>query len=60
MTHKLDVAFDATTAVAAVTVPLWLQDIELGVRALVMLGGLALLVLRILGAWRDLRRGRHG
>lgn len=60
MTHRLDIAFDTTTAMAAVTVPFWLQDIELWVRALVMLGGLVLLILRIFGAWRDLKRDRHG
>jgi hypothetical protein len=57
MPHKLDTVFDATTAMAAVTVPFWLQDIELWGRALVILGGLVLLVLRILCAWRELRRG---
>jgi hypothetical protein len=58
MTQRLDTVFDATTAMAAVTVPFWLQDIELWGRALVILGGLVLLVLRILCAWHELRRGR--
>lgn len=60
MTQKLDAALDGTTAMAAVTVPLWLENVELWGRALVILGGLALLVIRILCAWRDLRRNRHG
>ena len=60
MTHKLDTVFDATTAMMAVTVPFWLQDVELWGRALVILGGLVLLILRILCAWHELRRGRNG
>ena len=60
MTHKLDVVVDATTATAAVTVPFWLQDVELWGRALVILGGLVLILLRILCAWRELRDGRSG
>jgi hypothetical protein len=60
MTQKLDVAFDATAAAAAVTVPFWLQDLEQWGRALVILGGVVLLALRIIGAWRALRGNRHG
>lgn len=60
MNHRLDTVLDATTAMAAVTVPFWLQDIELWGRALVIVGGLVLLVLRILCAWRELRDGRRG
>jgi hypothetical protein len=57
MTQKLDLAVDGTTAMAAITVPFWLQDIELWGRGLVILGGLVLLVIRIACAWRALRRG---
>jgi len=60
MTQKLNVAFDATAAAAAVTVPFWLQNLEQWGRALVVLGGIVLLGIRILGAWRMLRRDRHG
>jgi hypothetical protein len=60
MPHKLDAAFDGTAAMAAITAPLWLVDIELWGRALVILGGVVLLGLRIVIAWRELRRGRRG
>lgn len=59
MTQKLDLAFDGTTAAAALTVPFWLQDVELWGRGLVILGGLVLLVIRIMCAWRELKRARH-
>jgi len=58
MTHRLD-TIDGPSAMAAITVPFWLQDVELGMRALVILAGLVLLVLRILGAWRELKRPYH-
>lgn len=58
MTHRVDFAVDGTTAVAAITVPFWLQNIELWGRALVILAGLVLLVIRIICAWRELKRGR--
>ena len=60
MTHKLDFVVDGTTAMAAITVPFWLQNIELWGRALVILAGLVLLVIRIICAWHELKRGRHG
>lgn len=60
MTHKLNAALDGTAAMAAATVPLWLERFELWGRALVIFGGLVLLVMRILCAWRDLRSGHHG
>lgn len=46
----------------AVTVPLWLQHLEIWAQAFVLLGGAVLLVLRIAGALRDLRRkeGENG
>ncbi len=59
MTQQFDAAFDGTAAMAAITVPFWLQSVELWGRALVIVGGLVLLALRILCAWRDLKRGRH-
>ncbi len=40
----------------AVTVPLWLQHLEIWAQAFVLVGGAVLLVLRIAGALRDLRR----
>jgi len=58
MTQKLDLAFDTTTVAAAVTAPFWLASIEQWGRALVLLGGLVLLAIRILCAWRELTRGR--
>jgi len=59
MTAKLDAALDGTTAMAAITAPFWLQGFELWGRALVILGGLVLLILRILCAWRELKGGRR-
>jgi len=60
MTQKLDLALDATAAAAAITVPFWLQALEQWGRALVILGGIVLLGLRIVGAWRALKANRHG
>lgn len=40
----------------AVTVPLWLQHLEVWAQAFVLVGGAVLLVLRIAGALRDLRK----
>lgn len=71
MNHKLDAVFDGAAATVAITAPLWLADVELWGRALVILGGVLLLALRIAIAWRELRftprthnasaaeRGRH-
>jgi hypothetical protein len=58
VTQKLDAAFDGAAAVTAISAPLWLADIELWGRALVILGGIVLLALRIVIAWRALRRSR--
>ena len=58
MTHRLD-AVDGPGAMAAITVPFWLQDVEWGMRALVIFAGLVLLVIRILCAWRELKRPPH-
>jgi hypothetical protein len=60
MTQKLDIAFDATTVTAAVTAPFWLASLEQWGRALVIFGGVVLLGIRIVCAWRELKRGRHG
>ena len=58
MSHRLE-AGDGPTAMAAITVPFWLQDVEWGMRALVIFAGLVLLVIRILCAWRELKRPPH-
>lgn len=55
MNHKLDAAFDGTAALTAIAAPLWLADAEVWGRAIVFLGGVALLALRIVIAWRTLR-----
>jgi hypothetical protein len=60
MNHKLDAAFDGAAALTAIAAPLWLADVELWGRALVILGGVVLLALRIVIAWRLLRRSRSG
>ena len=60
MTQKLDLAVDATTAAAAISAPFWLENMEQWGRALLILGGLVLLVIRIIGACRQLRGDRHG
>ena len=59
MSHKLDAALDGTAAMAAITAPLWLAEVELWGRALVILGGVVLLALRIVIAWRSLRAARN-
>lgn len=58
MNHKLDAAFDGTAALTAIAAPLWLADAELWGRAIVILGGVVLLALRIVIAWRTLRRAQ--
>lgn len=42
----------------AVSVPLWLQQLELWAQAFVLIGGAVLLALRLVLAVRDLRRRR--
>jgi hypothetical protein len=59
MNQKLDAAFDGTAALTAIAAPLWLADAELWGRALVILGGVVLLALRIVIAWRALRQPRN-
>jgi hypothetical protein len=56
MNHKLDAAFDGTAAVTAIAAPLWLADAEAWGRALLIFGGVVLLILRIVIAWRALHR----
>jgi hypothetical protein len=56
MNHKLDAAFDGTAALTAIAAPLWLADAEIWGRALLIFGGVVLLVLRIVMAFRALRR----
>jgi hypothetical protein len=56
MNHKLDAAFDGTAALAAIAAPLWLLDAEVWGRALLIFGGVVLLILRIAMALRALRR----
>lgn len=58
MNHKLDAAFDGTAALTAIAAPLWLADAELCGRAIVILGGVVLLALRIVIAWRTLRHAQ--
>lgn len=58
MNHKLDAVFDGAAAVTAISAPLWLANVELWGRALVILGGVVLLALRIVIAWRVLRAQR--
>lgn len=58
MNHKLEAVFDGTAALTAIAAPLWLANVELWGRALVILGGVVLLALRIVIAWRVLRAQR--
>ncbi|HWE72516.1 MAG TPA: hypothetical protein VG328_05095 [Stellaceae bacterium] len=60
MNHKLDAVFDGTAAVTAIAAPLWLADAEAWGRALLIFGGVVLLVLRIVIALRALRHVPHG
>jgi hypothetical protein len=60
MNHKLDAVFDGTAAVTAIAAPLWLADAEAWGRALLIFGGVVLLVLRIVIALRVLRRAPGG
>lgn len=55
MNHKLDAVFDGTAAVTAIAAPLWLADAEAWGRALLIFGGVALLVMRVIIAWRAVR-----
>lgn len=54
--HKLDAAFDGTAALTAIAAPLWLADAEAWGRALLIFGGVVLPILRIVIAFRALRR----
>lgn len=56
MNHKLDAVFDGTAAVTAIAAPLWLADAEVWGRALLIFGGVVLLILRVVIAWRAMRR----
>lgn len=56
MNHKLDAVFDGTAAVTAIAAPLWLADAEVWGRALLIFGGVVLLILRVVIAWRALLR----
>ncbi len=49
-------ALDGAVGAAAVTAPLWLQLVQSGSQALVALGGVVLVALRIAIAVRDLRK----
>ncbi|HEX3970429.1 MAG TPA: hypothetical protein VHX19_03850 [Stellaceae bacterium] len=60
MNHKLDAAFDGTAALTAIAAPLWLTDAEAWGRALLIFGGVVLLVLRVVIALRILRRASRG
>jgi hypothetical protein len=54
-------AIDGAAALVAVTMPLWVQYVIVWAQALIVLGGVVLLGLRIAIAWRDLRaQGRRG
>lgn len=48
-------AIDGAAAVVAVTMPLWVQYAIVWAQAVIVLGGVVLLALRIAIAWRDLR-----
>jgi hypothetical protein len=56
MNHKLDAAFDGTAPLTAIAAPLWLADAEAWGRALLIFGGVVLLILRVVIALRALRR----
>ena len=56
MNHKLDAVFDGAAAVTAIAAPLWVADAEIWGRALLIFGGVVLLVLRVVIAWRAVRR----
>jgi hypothetical protein len=54
-------AIDGAAAVVAVTMPLWVQYAIVWMQAVIVLGGVVLLALRIAIAWRDLRaQARRG
>jgi len=42
----------------ALTVPLWLHQLADWAQAFVMIGGAVLLALRLIIAWRDVRKGK--
>jgi hypothetical protein len=59
MNHKLDAIFDGTAALTAIAAPLWLADAEIWGRALLIFGGVVLLILRVVIAWRAVRLASH-
>ena len=51
---------DAPIGLAAVTAPLWLNWFEGWMQALLLVGGVVLLMIRIAIAWREWRGHPHG
>lgn len=59
--HHFDSAkasIDGTLGTVAVSSPIWLQWLENGLGLFMLVGGAALLVLRLAIAWREWRDGR--
>ena len=52
-------AIDGTVAAGAVTSPLWLQAVQTYTGLFMLLGGAALLILRLLITWREWQRPRR-
>lgn len=50
------IAIDAAVGVPAATAWMWLHNVETVIAILVGLGGLALVIVRLLIAWREYRR----
>ena len=54
--HTAKVVIDSSVGGAAVSAPLWLQWIETYDGAVMFVGGVVLISIRLVIAWRDLQR----
>lgn len=52
-------AIDGTLGVGAVTSPFWINALETGLGLFMLVGGVLLLILRIMIAWREWRAGHN-
>jgi hypothetical protein len=51
---------DTTIASGAITMPLWVVHLAEAAQMMTLFGGLLLLSIRIVIAWRDLKEQKHG
>jgi hypothetical protein len=55
--HETKLAIDSTIATGAITMPLWMMELQGWIGFAIAVGGLVLVVIRIVLAIRDWHRG---